>query len=48
MLACLLVAALVPAAANARTVARSVTVEGPAALAESGFVRAVLVPVARR
>ena len=48
MLACLLVAALVPAAATARTATRSVTVEGPAALAESGFVRAVLVPVARR
>lgn len=48
MLACLLVAAVLPAAASARTAARSVTVEGPAALAESGFVRAVLIPVARR
>ena len=45
---CLLVAAALPAAASARLSARSVTVEGPAALAESGFVRAVLVPVARR
>lgn len=45
---CLLAAALLPAAASARPSARSVTVEGPAALAESGFVRAVLVPVARR
>jgi tungstate transport system substrate-binding protein len=48
LLACLLVAAVLPAAASARTAARSVTVEGPAALAESGFVRAVLIPVARR
>ena len=48
LLACLLVAAALPAAASARTAARGVTVEGPAALAESGFVRAVLVPVARR
>jgi tungstate transport system substrate-binding protein len=48
LLACLLVAAAVPAAASAGGTARSVTVEGPAALAESGFVRAVLVPVARR
>ena len=48
LLACLLVAAALPAAASAGTRARSVTVEGPAALAESGFVRAVLVPVARR
>jgi ABC-type tungstate transport system permease subunit len=48
LLACLLVAAALPAAASARSGASSVTVEGPAALAESGFVRAVLVPVARR
>lgn len=48
LFACLLVAAVIPAAASARTSASSVTVEGPAALAESGFVRAVLVPVARR
>ena len=48
LLACLLVAAALPAAASAGSDARSVTVEGPAALAESGFVRAVLVPVARR
>jgi tungstate transport system substrate-binding protein len=48
LLACLLVAAVLPAAASARTAARGVTVEGPAALAESGFVRAVLVPAARR
>jgi ABC-type tungstate transport system permease subunit len=48
LLACLLVAAALPAAASARTGASSVVVEGPAALAESGFVRAVLVPVARR
>lgn len=48
LLACLLVAAMLPATASARTAARSVTVEGPATLAESGFVRAVLVPVARR
>jgi ABC-type tungstate transport system permease subunit len=48
LLACLLVAAALPAAASAGSAARSVTVEGPAALAESGFVRAVLVPVARR
>lgn len=48
LLACLLVAAVLPAAASARTAARSVKVEGPAALAESGFVRAVLVPAARR
>ena len=48
LLACLLVAAVVPAAASARPTTRGVTVEGPAALAESGFVRAVLVPMARR
>jgi ABC-type tungstate transport system permease subunit len=48
LLACLLLAAALPAAASGRTAVRSVTVEGPAALAESGFVRAVLVPVARR
>jgi tungstate transport system substrate-binding protein len=48
LLVCLLVAAVLPAAAGARTSARSVVVEGPAALAESGFVRAVLVPVAQR
>ena len=48
LLACLLAAALIPAAASARTAARGVTVEGPAALAESGFVRAVLVPMAHR
>jgi tungstate transport system substrate-binding protein len=48
LLACLVLAAVVPAAASAGTAARSVTVEGPAALAESGFVRAVLVPAARR
>lgn len=48
LLACLLVAAALPAAASARTDASSVVVQGPAALAESGFVRAVLVPVARR
>jgi ABC-type tungstate transport system permease subunit len=48
LFACLLVAAALPAAASARTGASGVTVEGPAALAESGFVRAVLVPVARR
>jgi ABC-type tungstate transport system permease subunit len=48
LFACLLVAAVLPAAASARSGARSVVVEGPAALAESGFVRAVLVPVARR
>jgi ABC-type tungstate transport system permease subunit len=48
LLACLLLAAALPAAASAGGAARSVTVEGPAALAESGFVRAVLVPVARR
>jgi hypothetical protein len=48
LFACLLVAAALPAAASARTDASSVVVEGPAALAESGFVRGVLVPVARR
>jgi tungstate transport system substrate-binding protein len=48
LLACLLAAAVLPAAASAATTARRVTVEGPAALAESGYVRAVLVPVARR
>ena len=48
LFACLLVAAALPAAASARTSATSVTVEGPAALAQSGFVRTVLVPVARR
>jgi ABC-type tungstate transport system permease subunit len=48
LLACLLVAALLPAPASARSAARNVRVEGPAALAESGFVRAVLVPFARR
>ena len=48
LLACLLVAAALPAAASAGTTARRVTVEGPAALAESGYVRAVLVPMARR
>jgi tungstate transport system substrate-binding protein len=48
LFACLLVAAVLPAAASARSGARSVVVEGPAALAESGFVRAVLVPVAHR
>jgi len=47
LLACLLVAAALPAAASAGSDARRVTVEGPAALAESGFVRAVLVPGAR-
>ncbi len=48
LLACLLVAAALPAVASARTTATTVTVLGPAALAESGFVRDVLVPVARR
>ncbi|HET6171997.1 MAG TPA: hypothetical protein VFD90_05305 [Gaiellales bacterium] len=48
LLACLLVGGALPAGASAGTAARSVTVEGPAALAESGFVRAVLVPVAHR
>jgi tungstate transport system substrate-binding protein len=48
LFACLLVAAALPAAASARTDASTVVVEGPAALAESGFVRGVLVPVARR
>jgi tungstate transport system substrate-binding protein len=48
LLVCLLAAAVLPAAADARTNVRSVVVEGPAALAESGFVRAVLMPVARR
>ncbi len=48
LFACLLVAAALPVAASARSAAPGVTVEGPAALAESGFVRAVLVPVAHR
>ena len=48
LLACLLVAAVLPAAASARTDGSSLVVEGPAALSESGFVRAVLVPVARQ
>ena len=48
LFACLLVTAVLPVAASARSGASAVTVEGPAALAESGFVRAVLVPVARR
>jgi tungstate transport system substrate-binding protein len=48
LLACLLAAAALPAAGSARTGATSVTVEGPAALAASGFVRSVLVPVAGR
>ena len=48
LLACLLVAAALPVAAGARTHATGVVVEGPATLAESGFVRSVLVPVARR
>jgi ABC-type tungstate transport system permease subunit len=47
LLACLLVAVALPTAASARPSARRVTVEGPAALAESGWARAVLVPVAR-
>ena len=48
LLACLLIAAALPAAASAGTAARRVTVEGPAALAESGYVQAVLLPIARR
>jgi ABC-type tungstate transport system permease subunit len=49
LFACLLlVAVVIPVAASARPSARTVTVEGPAALAESGYVRGVLVPVARR
>ncbi len=48
LLACIIAAAAIPVAASAGTTATSVTVEGPAALAESGYVRAVLVPVARR
>jgi ABC-type tungstate transport system permease subunit len=48
LLACLVVAAVLPAAASARSAAPTVVVEGPAALAESGFVRAVLIPTARK
>jgi ABC-type tungstate transport system permease subunit len=49
LLACLLVAAVLPAAVSARSSATpTVVVQGPAALAESGLVRAVLVPVARK
>ena len=48
LLACLFVAAALPAAASARSSAPAVVVAGPAALAESGFVRAVLVPAARK
>jgi tungstate transport system substrate-binding protein len=48
LLACLFVAAALPAAAVARTEGPTVVVQGPAALAESGFVRAVLVPAAHR
>jgi tungstate transport system substrate-binding protein len=47
LLACLLVAAALPASASAEPSARRVTVEGPAALAESGWARSVLLPVAR-
>jgi tungstate transport system substrate-binding protein len=48
LLACLLAGALVSTAAGAGAAPPRVTVAGPAALAESGFVRSVLVPVARR
>jgi tungstate transport system substrate-binding protein len=46
--ACLLAGAVLSAATAAQAATRTVTVTGPAALAESGFVRSVLVPVARR
>jgi ABC-type tungstate transport system permease subunit len=48
LLAPLLLAVALPAAAAAHTTALRVTVEGPAALAESGYVGSVLLPVARR
>ena len=48
LLACLFVAVALPAAASAGTAGPTVVVQGPSALAESGFVRAVLVPAARR
>ena len=48
LLAPLLLAVVLPAAASCPPAERRVTVQGPAALAESGYVRAVLLPVARR
>jgi tungstate transport system substrate-binding protein len=48
LLAPLLLAVVLPAAAAAQPAARRVTVEGPVALAESGYVGSVLLPVARR
>ncbi len=48
LLACLLLAAVLPAAASARSTRATVVVQGPATLAESGFVRAVLAPAAHR